>query len=174
MATTETTKKFLNYEGLEHVFGLLKNHGFEDRLGLSQENFTTALKAKYDALVAASSVEDLTALFERVSAVEALIESDSDGAINKFNEIVAFLNGVGDTKTLSGMLADVSTQIADAKKAGTDASSALNAFKPTVYAKTDVDSKVAELNNKLSSKLEASDMVAITNAEIDALIGAAE
>ncbi len=98
--------KYLDYAGLQAILNKLFAREFKG-LGLSEENFTAELKAKYDALVAASSVEDLTALFERVSALEDLIEADSDGAINKFNEIVAFLDGIDSTETLAPIIADV-------------------------------------------------------------------
>lgn len=189
MTEAEKTKKFLNYAGLEHVVELLVSHGFKGGMGLSQENFTTELKAKYDALVAASSVEDLTALFNRVTALEALIEADSDQAINKFNEIVEFLAGIQPgSDTLAAKLADIATQIADAKKAGTDATSALNTYKTSNDAavaaakkagtdaassletyKTSNDAAVKALQD---GKLNASDLVAITNAEIDTLVKA--
>lgn len=130
MTDAEKSTKFLNYAGLEHLIEVLKSHGVAGGLGLSQENFTSALKAKYDALVAVSSVEDMEALFTRVSSLEALVEADSDKAINKFNEIVAFLAGIeqgGDG--LSKTLSDIAAQIAEAKKAGTDAQSALDTYK---------------------------------------------
>ncbi len=120
MATT----KYLDYAGLQHIIEKLYARGFNG-MGLSHEDFTAELKAKYDALAAASSVEDLTALFNRVTALEKLVEADSDQVINKFNEIVSFLAGIEQGSGLKQMLADIATQIADAKKAGTDAAAAL-------------------------------------------------
>lgn len=110
MATT----KYLDYAGLEYLVQQLYARGFNG-MGLSQENFTKELKAKYDALAAASSIEDLTALFTRVSAIESLLseETNSSAAIDKFNEIVAFLKGIEDTKTLDGLLGDIIKRFGD-------------------------------------------------------------
>lgn len=49
----------------------------------------------------------------RLTAVEKLIQADSDGAINKFNEIVRFLAGIRDTATLDGIIEGISAQISE-------------------------------------------------------------
>lgn len=174
MTDAEKQTKFLNYAGLEHFIELLVNHGFADKMGLSQENFTSALKAKYDALAAASSVEDLTALFTRVEALEKLIDADSDQTINKFNEIVEFLAGIDPSGDgLASTLADIATQIADAKKAGTDAQTALNSYK------TANDTALAGKVDKVTGKgLSTNDyttaeknLVATINNKVDAVAG---
>lgn len=55
---------------------------------------------------------NISSLQEKVTALESFIESDSDGAINKFNEIVSFLAGITDSSTLQGIVSDISGQIA--------------------------------------------------------------
>lgn len=55
---------------------------------------------------------NISTISSKVTALEKLIESDSDGAINKFNEIVSFLANITDDKTLQGIVSDISTQIA--------------------------------------------------------------
>ncbi len=47
----------------------------------------------------------------RLADVENLIESDNNRVIDKFNEIVDFLDGISDTDTLDGIVEDISTQI---------------------------------------------------------------
>lgn len=126
--------KVMTKENLAYLLGKLKERKFFGAMGLSKNDFTDDLKSKLEALVAASSVEDLTALFTRVDTLEAHFATDSDAVINKFQEIVAFLAGISSTDTLEGLLADIAA--------------------------------------KLATKLEASDIVAITNAEIDAMITA--
>lgn len=180
MATT----KYLDYAGLEYIVGKLYARGFKG-MGLSQEDFTTELKNKLNALVAASSPDDLADLFGRVQALEELIQADSDGAINKFNEIVTFLAGITDDKDLQGMLADIATQIAAAKKAGDDAQAALDAYKTenatALAGKVDVVTGKGLSTNDytntdkaavatIADKLNASDIAAITEAEIDEVI----
>lgn len=114
--------KFLDQTGLTLLCEKLANHGFADGLGLSQQNFTTALKKKYDDFVAAgATTADLNGLKNRVSSLESLIEVDSDAAINKFNEIVAFLDGIKNTDTMEGILDGINEQIGDkADKQETD------------------------------------------------------
>lgn len=105
-------KKYLDYAGLQAIFDKLFAREFKG-MGLSHEDFTAELKAKYDALAAGSATAaDLQALTSRVADLEILIDSNSDGAINKFNEIVAFLDGIEDTNTLDGIVSGISTQIA--------------------------------------------------------------
>lgn len=150
--------KFLSENGLKKFVEILYARGFQG-MGLSQENFTSELKAKLEST---ATTEGMAQLSAKVTALEALINADSSGAIDKFNEIVAFLAGISDTKTLDGLLGDVATQIADAKKAGTDAQTALDTFKSTVYTKTDAD----------STFIKKADMVALTDTEITTLIAA--
>lgn len=55
---------------------------------------------------------DITTLTGKVAALEALIGKDTDGAINKFNEIVEFLDNVTDQQTLEGIISGLNTSIA--------------------------------------------------------------
>lgn len=100
-------KKFLDYAGLQHFVEKLYARDFKG-MGLSQENFTTELLNKLNST---ATTEGLSQLTTKVNEISALIEADSDGAINKFNEIVAFLAGIGDTDTLDGMMKDIATQL---------------------------------------------------------------
>ena len=86
-------------------------------MGLSQENFTSALKETLEDLASAGTAEAIAALETAVREITSLIESDSDGAINRFNEIVSFLAGVSDSDSLDGLLADISAQIVNVRKA---------------------------------------------------------
>lgn len=78
---------------------------------------TEADKSKIILLGQLSKFKDLlstsiTDLSTKVTALEALVESDSDGAINKFNEIVAFLKNITDSQTLDGIVSGINTSIA--------------------------------------------------------------
>lgn len=109
-------KKYLDLVGLESLIDKLVA-GEVKGMGLSHEDFTTELKAKYDNLVAGgASQADLTALATRVQSLEALIEVDQNAAIDKFNEIVAFLAGIKNTDTLDGLMGDISAQVTTAKE----------------------------------------------------------
>ena len=79
---------------------------------LSTEDFTSALKAKLEGL---SNYDDTT-LANAISGLETrlntLVSGDASTAIESFNEIVAFLDGVKDTEDLSGIIASIEQQIA--------------------------------------------------------------
>lgn len=141
--------KYLDYAGLQSLLGKLFERKFKG-LGLSKNDFTDTLKSKLEAI---TSPEDLTALQTRVAAIEKLVESDTDGAINKFNEIVAFLEGVKDTETLDGLVSG---------KVDKEAGKGLSANDYTDADKAEVA--------KIAGKLDASALTAITEAEILALL----
>lgn len=70
------------------------------------------IKQALDAVKTAIEGQN-TALAGRVAALEALL-NDGDNvtaAIDKFNEIVAFLAGIENTETLEGILAGINTAI---------------------------------------------------------------
>ena len=169
--------KYLDYAGLAHVIEKLIKRQFQGK-GLSTEDFTTALKNKLSALPTTFvSQSDVTALQTKVTALERLIESDSDGAINKFNEIVAFLANITDTDTLQGLLADISSQISNLEQsvtaAGRDFRDLRNQVNTNKEAIISLNGRVSDIQDYLTDNvLRRTDIVSITNAEIDALIAA--
>ena len=62
--------------------------------------------------------EDIADMQSAIRSLQGLIGADVDGNINKFNEIVSFLSGIGDTSTLEGLFQDVATQLAGKQPAG--------------------------------------------------------
>jgi hypothetical protein len=80
--------------------------------GLSANDFTTALKTKLEGL---SNYDD-GAIQQAVAGLQTqlntLVSGDADSAIDSFNEIIAFLDGVEDTETLDGIIASIEQQIA--------------------------------------------------------------
>lgn len=85
----------------------------ENGKGLSTEDFTTALKNKLQSL---SNYDD-TSITEAVNSLrddfDTLVSGDTSTAIKTFNEIIAFLEGVEDTESLSGIIASIEQQIAN-------------------------------------------------------------
>lgn len=79
---------------------------------LSTEDFTSALKTKLDGL---SNYDD-TAIQEAVSGLQTqlntLVSGDASTAIESFNEIIAFLDGLEDTEDLASIIASIEQQIA--------------------------------------------------------------
>ena len=79
---------------------------------LSTEDFTTALKAKLEGM----SSFDPTEINNRVNGLQSqfdtLVSGDASAAIESFNEIIAFLDGVKDSESLDGIIAGIGHQIA--------------------------------------------------------------
>lgn len=79
---------------------------------LSTEDFTTALKNKLSGL---SNYDD-TAINSAISSLQTqlntLVSGDASTAIESFNEIIAFLDGVQDTQDLSSIISSIEQQIA--------------------------------------------------------------
>ena len=82
-------------------------------MGLSTEDFTTALKNKllslnnFDSSELESSIEGLQ------TQINTLVSGNATEAIETFNEIIAFLDGVKDTENLSGIIAAIEQQISN-------------------------------------------------------------
>ena len=84
--------------------------------------------------------------------------SNPTAAIDKFNEIVAFLNGITNTETLDGIVGDIQTAIA------------AKYTKPsTGIPKTDLESAVQTSLGKADTALQEADFQFATDADILAL-----
>jgi len=84
---------------------------------LSTEDFTTALKTKLEGLNAFDPTEINNKVNGLQSQFDTLVSGDASTAIESFNEIVAFLNGVQDTESLDGIIAGIEQQIASVQSA---------------------------------------------------------
>lgn len=78
------------------------------------DNRVTTLESALQTL----TDEDIADMQTAIASLQSLIGEDVDGNINKFNEIVSFLSGIGDTSTLEGLFQDVATQLAGKQPAG--------------------------------------------------------
>ena len=80
---------------------------------LSTEDFTTTLKNKLESL---NNYDD-KAITDAVNKVrndlDTLISGDTTNAIESFNEIIAFLEGIEDAQDLSNIIASIEKQIAN-------------------------------------------------------------
>ena len=79
---------------------------------LSTEDFTTALKTKLQGLSNYDDTEITTALSSLQSQIDTLVSGNASDAINSFNEIIAFLDGIKDSQDLAGIIASIEKQIA--------------------------------------------------------------
>ena len=84
---------------------------------LSTEDFTTALKTKLEGLNAFDPTEINNKIDGLQSQFDTLVSGDASVAIESFNEIIAFLNGVQDTESLDGIIAGIEQQIASVQSA---------------------------------------------------------
>jgi len=78
---------------------------------------------------------DIAQMQTAIASLQSLIGSDVDGTINKFNEMVEFFAGTGESDTLQGKLQEIITLIAKKQDAGDFAT----------------NTRVDELENKVDS-----------------------
>ena len=79
---------------------------------LSTEDFTTALKQKLEGLNNYNDTEIQAAVSSLQTQLNTLVSGNANDAINSFNEIIAFLDGIKDNQDLSSIIASIEQQIA--------------------------------------------------------------
>lgn len=87
---------------------------------LSTEDFTTALKTKLEGMSSFDPTEINNKVDGLQSQINTLVSGDASAAIESFNEIIAFLNGVQDSDSLDGIIAGIEQQIAGKQDKITD------------------------------------------------------
>lgn len=118
------------------------------------------LDALFTDLATKASASDVSTLQGKVTALESLVSEGSNptAAIDKFNEIVAFLNNITNTETLEGIISGINTSIA------------AKYTKPSGgIPKTDLESAVQTSLGKADTALQESDIQVATDADILAL-----
>ena len=98
---------------------------------VDQGNRIAALENQLDSLTEG----DIAQLQTAIGSLQSLIGSDVDGTINRFNEMVEFFAGMGESDTLQGKLQEIITLIATKQDAGDFAT----------------NTRVDELENKVDS-----------------------
>lgn len=133
--------------------------------GLSANDFTDAFKAKLEGL---SNYDDtqVRALIAAVNGrLDTILGDGASTAIDTFNEIEAFLSGITDTQTLTGLLAEQKQTITaetDTKLAGKvdkviGKGLSANDFTNDEKAKLSALPTKAELDSSLGAKLDKSE-----------------
>lgn len=79
---------------------------------LSTEDFTSALKTKLEGLNNYDDTSIRNAVNTLTAQINTLVSGDASIAIESFNEIMAFLDGIKDTQSLAGIIASIEQQIA--------------------------------------------------------------
>ena len=132
---------------------------------LSTEDFTTALKSKLQSL---NNYDD-TAIISAISSLEdslnTLVNGNASIAIDSFNEIISFLEGIKDSQDLASIIASIEQQIAkkqntiydiDTIRAGAEkGATALQSIPPEYITEYELGLKnyatVSQLNDKQSA-----------------------
>lgn len=166
--------KYLDYAGLEHIIGKLKNRKFNGQ-GLSTEDFTPELKTNVIALhdklkdfdpSGVASDTNLADLRAKVDGLVAIINAegaaDGDKLINKLNEVFAFLSDLSSDDKLKAILEG---------KVSAEPGKGLSTNDYTNSEKEQV-AKIASIQEDVAKKLNSDDVVSITNDEIDSIISA--
>lgn len=83
-----------------------------------------------EKLKEALTKDDLGEIEETIKGLVDLVDENTDGIINKFNEIVAFLAGIADSSTLDGIVSGISSQISALSSRIDDVEAKI----PTTYA----------------------------------------
>jgi hypothetical protein len=79
---------------------------------LSTEDFTTALKNKLNSLTNYDDTDINDAIETLQTQINTLVSGNASNAIESFNEIIAFLNGIEDSQSLDSIVASIEQQIA--------------------------------------------------------------
>lgn len=79
---------------------------------LSAEDFTKALKTKLEGLKNYDDTDIKNSLNALTTQINTLVSGDASAAIESFNEITAFLNGIEDSENLNSIIAIIEQQIA--------------------------------------------------------------
>ena len=104
-----------SHQDISHLATKTEVSGKVDKVSgkqLSTEDFTTALKNKLNGL---SNYDDTTisnAVSSLQTQLNTLVSGNPSTAINSFNEIIAFLEGITDSEDLESIIASIEQQIA--------------------------------------------------------------
>lgn len=107
---SEELKGYAKTSDIPSLEGYVKQ---EEGKGLSAEDFTTVLKQKLESLSNFDSSEIESSLSGLQQQIDTLVNSNASKAIDTFNEIIAFLEGIENTEDLSSIIASIERQIAN-------------------------------------------------------------
>lgn len=126
---------------------------------LSTEDFTTALKQKLENFTDFDSSEIEKAIEGLQSQIDTLTGGNASSAIESFNEIVAFLEGLEDTQDLAAIIASIEGQIATVRGSIPTKTSQLNNDSGFLTAHQDISGLATktEVTDGLSQKQDIID-----------------
>jgi hypothetical protein len=125
-------------------------------MGLSQNDFTNILKAKLESLENYDDTQVRALITSLTNRLDTLVDGDVTQAIETFNEVIAFLDGLSDTQSLAEIIASIQSEIATKANAA------------TTYTKTEADTKFATNETVNSAAFLGSESGSSTTANFDA------
>ena len=136
---------------------------------LSTEDFTSLLKAKLEGL---SNYDDSTiknAINSLTTQINTLVSGDASVAIESFNEIIAFLNGIEDSESLDSIIAAIEQQIAGRATTAMLEEEITNMERQITGVAATIPQKTSQLNNDSGFTTEAYVNTQVRTAIISAL-----
>jgi hypothetical protein len=124
-------------------------------MGLSQNDFTNILKAKLESLENYDDTQVRALITSLTNRLDTLVDGDVTQAIETFNEVIAFLDGLSDTQSLAEIIASIQSEIATKANAA------------TTYTKTEADTKFATNETVNSAAFIGSESGSSTTANFD-------
>ena len=127
--------------------------------GIPSADMATAVQSLLDAASTALQPANLDTLNGKVAALEALVSEDSDptAAIDKFNEIVAFLEGITNTETLEGIIGGIGSSISAVQDQLTLNTSVLSEQIDAKYTKPNTGVPYSDLSSDVQGSLGLAD-----------------
>ena len=128
--------------------------------GLSSNDFTNALKEKLESLENYNDAEISSALEKLSRDFNALLGNNASAAIESFNEIIAFLEGIEDSASLDAIVASIQQEIAKVSNGLADTDAKL----------TELSLQVGKVSEAVKVKVDATYVDNAINAAIGNVI----
>ena len=115
--------------------------------GLSSNDFTNALKEKLEGLENYDDAEISSAVEKLSRDFNALLGNNASAAIESFNEIIAFLEGIEDSTSLDAIVASIQQEIAKVSNGLADTDAKLTELSAEVGKKQDTITDLENIRN---------------------------
>lgn len=145
---TELSEESSNAIANSAVTAALKNKVEKvDGKQLSTEDFTSLLKAKLEGLSNYDDSSIKNAINSLTTQINTLVSGDASVAIESFNEIIAFLNGIEDSESLDSIIAAIEQQIAGCVTSDLFQQEITNVENQITGVATAIPQRTSQLNN---------------------------
>lgn len=136
---------------------------------LSTEDFTSLLKAKLEGLSNYDDTSIRNAINSLTTQINTLVSGDASVAIESFNEIIAFLNGIEDSESLDSIIAAIEQQIAGCATTAILEQEIANVESQITGVASAIPTKISQLYNDNGFATEAYVNTQVRTAIISAL-----